>query len=183
MASVIMPMGECKPPPYMPLYASQVIPVSPAQSIQYKCLYLAILILELILSLVGAGILIFALFIASVNDDPNRDPHHPVPLLYHRDPHHPVSLLYQVLIVFGIFFLFFTQYFGWRGYKEHHIRSIYIYAFGQGLYALTSFFLLLAWFTVGSLFIFTLGASFTVVPILFANQLKKVTVQPDEQSL
>lgn len=168
MVSVIMPMDECKPPPYTPLYASQVVPVPRPESIQYKCLYLSILILELILSLVAAGILVFGLFIASVNYGPNRDPDHTVPLVH------------QVLIVFGIFFIFFTQYFGWRGYKEHHIRSIYIYAFGQGLHALASLFLLFSWFTVGSLFISTLAISFTVVPILFANELKKVTVQPAE---
>lgn len=178
MASTVLSMDQYKPPPYAQLYNSQVLVLQRPPPIRYKCMYLVILIVDLIESII-AGIMIAAGIFASEELQRIVSPSESVQFgsaeftVSAKSAASEGVRLTQVLLVFLLVVVFLIQYLGWKGYNNHSICAIYTFAITKGFGALTSLVFLIGMGEPVFLVTFILYLLFTVFPILFAVEVAK----------
>lgn len=190
MTTVVLPMEHCKPPPYSQLYTPQVVVVPQPAQIQYKCLYLAVLIVNLIGSIiVGCAVLvtIFASSIiesalqhAAIRANGYSDYSETIggySIVNHGNVNNELASsaiwVYQAIAVVILFAIIAIQYYGWKGYNHHNVKAIYIFAVDQFFWFIIHLFVLCYWFTMWTLLTAALTGSFVYIPLLFANEIKK----------
>lgn len=178
MASIVLPMDRYKPPPYTQLHNPQVLVLQHPPPIRFKCMYLGILIFDLIQSII-AGVTIIAGLFASEGLQRLVSPSDSVQFgsteftLSTKSAVSESVWLTQVLLVFSLVVVILIQYLGWKGYNDHSICAIYAFAITKGFGALTCLVLLMGMEEPIFLVTFILYVLFTVFPILFAVELAK----------
>lgn len=178
MASIAVPMDQYKPPPYAQLHDPQALVLQRPPPIRFKCMYLAVLIVDLIESIIAGIVIVVAIF-SSVGLQRVVSPSESVQLgsaeiTLSEESAAPEDVwLVPVFLVLALVIVILIQYLGWRGYTNHNICAIYTFAFTKGFRALTSLFLLFGTGEPTFLVTFILYIFFTAFPILFAVEVAK----------
>lgn len=152
--------------------------------VPYKCLYLVVLIVDLIQTIMAGLATIVLLFVVSAleftaknggmasDTDGNRIARSPSGSV--EDVSGYITIL-RLFLVALLVVLILIQYYGWKGFNQLHVRSIYIFAIVKGLGAVGS---LIALFTLPAsamnVVMFFLNVSFTIIPIMFAREIRKL---------
>lgn len=169
MTTITLPLEYYKPPPYSQLYTPQVVVVPQPLPIQYKCLYLAILIVNLIVAII-LGLILVAVVVGGIVAESEVQ-------TIHEKTNGIVSLpeiwMSQALAAFLLIVVITFQHYGWKGYNNHDVKAIAIFACNQFFGFVFCFILLCCCFTMWTLLLAGLSGSFFAIPILFANEIRK----------
>lgn len=174
---------------------------NPNDTVPFRRLYFIALILDLI-QLILLGIIVIVLFISfsalqsyfsvtvkSSDDDEDGlyDSSHR-PYFYRKPskgaPKYEISeqevLAIRIVLIVTLACMITAQYFGWKGYKRHHICSVITFAVFNAIFALVSLVFLCINFSIGTLADLIINLILTVIPIMFAKGIRDVrTIKND----
>ena len=169
------------PPPSAPqpqiIMMNQAVPPQP--DVPYKCLYLAVLIIDLIETIIGGFFIVIALFAVSLiqgmidgsGSVVKMGDAYPQPA---SDASGLVTII-RLLLVAILVILILTQYYGWKGHNNNHVRSIYAFAFIKGFSVLFTFIgICIFGFSVMTFVQLALNGAFTAIPIMFGLEVSKL---------
>lgn len=185
MASIGESMDEVYPPSSPNLFHVESVELTDTSDVQFKCLYLLIVILDMIETIFLGLLAVIGLFLTGmahshlqklksglVASNNYMEP----PVI----PAEVVDVGDDDLWFFRIFFLFFlamiimVQVWGWKGYRKHHCCSIYAFASFK-IVSTTALIALLSTYP-NTVFIcgFIIKLGSVIISFLFAHQVSQL---------
>lgn len=95
----------------------------------------------------------------------------------HHEESKPLIFGVVVLVLFIVLIQFLVQFYGWKGYKNNQLASIYLYANVKAIDAFIVFILLFVSFT-WFLWLFALTVPIALFPFIYARKLSKELNRP-----
>lgn len=173
----------------------------PPQNYRYKCPYLAVLIFDLIQTvLAGIGVLLLLFVTGYIKVLVEGKEENYVSVLDSPDSNGTIEIEFssngstgsegsvapkevemsagtiwgiRVFLVVILCILITIQYFGWKGYKKYHFKSVIIFAVFKGLGAMSALVKVCAAFNFPTLVGLLFNVLVTVIPVMFAMEIRK----------